>query len=247
MQQTLSKIIALSLNDFRSIFREQILYVMFVVAPLLEYSVVRWGLPPVVRQYPAVAPYQDVIILLLALQVVGGIGFVLASILLDERDDGVLTALRVTPVGPNTFLFYRLFMGLLVGWVFAIILLRFNGVLAFSWTATVLGGLFFALVAPLVMLAMSSFSKNKVEGLAMFKGINLVLLLPVAAFFLPEAWHYLFWIIPTHWTFQLFAVSQAGGAIGFLLLGAVVVHVLVLVALIRLFRKRVFEAAGNTV
>ena len=220
---------------------------MFIIAPIMQYSVFRWGIPWLAEQYPAVEPYTGMILALLSLQVVGGIGFVLASILLDERDDGVLTALRITPIGPNAFLFYRMTMSMLVAFVFAIIMLRWNGVLQLDWSVVIPGSFLLAAMAPIIMLVMASFSRNKVEGLAMYKGINFVLLLPVAGFFLPATWSFLFGIIPTHWTLHLIHEAYNGSTlmqafwIGFPL------HIAFLALLMWQFRVRVFESATNLI
>lgn len=240
-------LLRLSISDFKNIFREQILYFMFIGAPVLQYVLFRWGLPWLVGQYPGVEPYTGLILALLTLQVVGGIGFVLASILLDERDDGVLTALRITPIGPNAFLFYRMFMGLLIAWVFAGIMLRWNGVVQLDWSVVLAGALLLAAMAPMIMLVMATFSRNKVEGLAMYKGINFVLMLPLAGVFLPDDWQPLFVFIPTHWTLRFLDhayLEQAGNH--FFLIG-LPVHLAFLWLMVRQFRKRVFESVAELI
>ena len=41
-----------------------------------------------------------------------------------------------------------------------------------------------ALLAPIMTITLATFAGNKVEGLALFKGLNLVVFLPAAAFFI---------------------------------------------------------------
>ena len=60
-----------------------------------------------------------------------------------------------------------------------------------------------AAITPLVTLSMATFSQNKVEGLALYKGINLILILPAASFFMPEPWFWTLGAIPTFWTYWL--------------------------------------------
>ncbi|MCB0640028.1 MAG: hypothetical protein KDC44_00240 [Phaeodactylibacter sp.] len=240
-------LLRLSISDFKNIFREQILYFMFIGAPILQYGLFRWGLPWVVGQYPVVEPYTGLILALLTLQVVGGIGFVLASILLDERDDGVLTALRITPIGPNAFLFYRMFMGMLIGWIFALIMLRWNGIVQLEWPVVVAGALLLAAMAPMIMLVMATFSKNKVEGLAMYKGINFVLMLPLAGIFLPDAWGQLFAFLPTHWTLHFLDQAYKGNILYHYFLIGFPVHLAFLWLMVRQFRKRVFESVAELI
>jgi hypothetical protein len=58
-------------------------------------------------------------------------------------------------------------------------------------------------------LFLAGFSSNKVEGLAAFKGINLVLIAPAAVMFIQGAWQYVFTVIPTYWLYQSLDLSAA--------------------------------------
>jgi fluoroquinolone transport system permease protein len=97
-----------------------------------------------------------------------------------------------------------------------------------------------ALNAPIVVLFLAGFSSNKVEGLAAFKGINLVLIAPAAVMFIQGAWQYVFTVIPTYWLYQSLDLSAANQPWGTAFLVAIVAYGIVLVGLVVWFRKRVF-------
>lgn len=236
----MKKIIALSLNDIRNIFREQILYFMFLVFPVLTFFIARLGLPVAGDWYPILADYYPLILLLLTLQLSSGIGFVIASIILDERDEGVLTSIRVMPMAANTFILYRILFSMFITFLTTMLMLLGTGIIDIDWWSAIMVSFLFSLIAPLVLLALPSFSQNKVEGLAFFKAFNLLLILPAASFFISSKISYLFALLPLYWTFHFFdAVNQGEETLRYLL-GAVVVHVIWIGLLIRLFKRKVF-------
>jgi fluoroquinolone transport system permease protein len=128
----MQKIIALTWSDLKNILREQILYGMFLIAPVLQFAVLKWGAPALAARYPIIEEYYPGIILFMGLQVVAGIGFVVASILLDERDEDVLTAIRTSPISANTFLAYRLFAVTLIAFLWSLLIISASGLVRFS-------------------------------------------------------------------------------------------------------------------
>lgn len=236
----MKKILALSFNDIRNIFREQILYFMFVASPILMFLVARFALPEAGFRYPVVKDYYPLLLLLLTLQLSSGIGFVIASIILDERDEGVLTGIRVMPLEGNTFILYRILFSMVITFFTALTMFTATGLIAISWIGAIGAAFLFSLVAPLVLLALPSFSQNKVEGLAFFKGLNLILILPAASFFIHSKLSYLLGILPLYWTFHYFdAISN--GKNGALMFGvSVLVHGIWMFILVRWFKKKVF-------
>lgn len=235
--QRLVRLIAL---DFRMILREQMLWFMFWVAPALQFAAVFLLLPVLERFFPVLEGYRFLILLLMTVQVVSSIGGVIAYMLLDEQDEEALTAIRTMPVGVNTFLFYRLFLGTSAAFVFAVLMLAGTGIAHFTFFQLALGALLFASAAPLVTLSLASFARNKVEGLAVYKVVSLVLLLPAASFFIGSGLKYLLGAVPVYWTFH-FLAAVAEGKSGWVEMGlALLTHGLVFWGLLRVFRRRVF-------
>ena len=236
----MTRILALSLVDIKNIFREQILYVMFVFAPIVQFLLARYAIPMAGEYFPVIKPYNFLLLLLIILQVVNGIGFVISSIMLDERDEEVLTALRTLPLSAWFFLGYRLLFAMTIAFLFGLAMIKGTGLVAVSWLVSLAAAFLFSLITPIVLLIMTTFSRNKVEGLAVYKGINLVLLLPAAAFFVPSPYQHFFSPIPTHWTFQVFDRLLSAEPAMFLWVAAVVFHSILIGLLAAVFRRRVF-------
>ncbi|PHN03281.1 hypothetical protein [Flavilitoribacter nigricans] len=235
-------LIRLSITDFRQILREQLLWVMFIVAPAAQFALARWLVPELIAAFPVFDGYQVLIAGAFTVQVVSGIGFVMAMMLLDEKDDGVLSAIRVLPLGPGAFLIYRLFTATMIAVIFGFAMLYFSGLVAFSVGEAFAAALLFALICPAVVLFMSTYGDNKVEGLAMYKGVNLVLLLPIVSFFVPDGWHFALGFIPDFWSFHFTAALAGEQDIPWLFFGlGVLAHLLLIGLLYRQFRRRVFH------
>ena len=236
----MNKWVLLSLTDFRNIIREQFLWFMLIVAPILQFLAIRFVVPWLILQFPALQEYRLAILILTTIQVCSGVGFVLASILLDEKDEDILTAVKTLPISVNHFLFYRLFVSTMITLAFSWTMVYFGGLIRYTLVQSLAAALLFALVAPIVTLLMATFARNKVEGLAAFKGVNAVLLLPVISLFVAAPLKYSFAIIPMYWTFQYLDVVAKGTSATWLLAVAILVHFGVLSWLFRVFRSRVF-------
>ncbi|WP_417584202.1 hypothetical protein [Pelagibacterium sp.] len=135
------------------------------------------------------------------------LGWVTGFMLLEDRDDGVLMAVGITPIGRSGFLAYRLivtiFLTLSVSVGIGLIVLP-----AQPASVTVLMAMIAAGHAVLCAMFLLAFASNKVEGLALTKLINLALLAPLAALIAPP-WRYLAAIVPTFWVGQLVQPAPA--------------------------------------
>ncbi len=188
-------------NDIRNIFRDKTL-LMMTVLPLIMIFGLKAALPSVVKLLPSFPNYYS-----LFLAVVGTVsgllgGYIIAFVMLDEKDDDVLKVIRVMPFPMFLFMAYRL---LLAGfWAF---IFSFSALLIFDiQDYSLLENIFYALLcsqtAVVMLLFMVSFASNKIEGVTFLKGLNFFIVLPVLAFFVDAWWKYIFTIFPFYWTYK---------------------------------------------
>jgi fluoroquinolone transport system permease protein len=97
-----------------------------------------------------------------------------------------------------------------------------------------------ALLAPNFALALAAFARNKVEGLALMKGLSVFMFGPLAAYFVGSGWQLLLGIFPTYWPAKAFWVADEGGDFWPYILAGLAYNLLLLILLLRRFRKRVF-------
>jgi fluoroquinolone transport system permease protein len=186
---------------------------LIVVSPVLLALAARFGYPPL-RDWLARAhefdldPYRPVLLgLVVVLHVPVAFGMAGALRVLDDVDDRVLMAIRVSPLTLPRYLRRRaglVTVGALVGMVVAVPL---SGLLpAADWPAALPAVLLASLLAPLTMLAALAVAGNKVEGVAVLKLLGLPLYAPVAGWWLtgPAGWPFAalpsWWVLRSLWT-----------------------------------------------
>ena len=235
----MNRILTLSANDFRVVFRDPMLRI-FLFLPLLVLGGVVWGVPMLFAAFPAAQAYDYVILMLACMQTATMFGFINGFVFLEEKDEHVFAALRVMPVSAGTLIGVRMLLGFAIAALTTVALLRLAPWVRMSWLQMILMALQYALLTPLLALLVANFAQNKVEGLAQFKLYNFVLNLPVLIYFLPYRLLHALAVIPTYWTFR--SVEALHGEGSFLLYYGVgtMVYVLVLVGLVRFFEKKMF-------
>lgn len=115
-------------------------------------------------------------------------GVVISFLLLDERDDHTLSALQVTPIGLGNYVVYRTAMPMLLSIVMTMVSVPLAGFAQLPFGQLFLVALLAAPIAPIYALFLSAAAQNKVQGFAYVKGIQTVLMLPIAAFFVHSGW-----------------------------------------------------------
>lgn len=165
------------------------------------------------------------------------VGWVTGFLLLEDRDEGTLLAIDVTPVGKSGFLAYRVGVTALVS----------LAITAYAWPLTaphlatgtmVLLSLLIAADAVASAVVLPAIARNKVEGLALTKLTNIVSIAPLIAF-LPTPFRYFAGIVPTYWIGELLLPASSStlpfAATAIL---AVVLHVGAVAGLFALLRRR---------
>ena len=166
------------------------------------------------------------------------VGWVTGFLILEDRDEGPLLALDVTPVGKIGFLCYRvavtvLVVAMLTGAATTVIVPDLEIAARGAVTMLVAGA---AVLAAIVLPALA---RNKVEGLALTKLTNIASVVPLLAI-IPSPWRHLGGIIPTYWLGELLELSRAQYlSVPGVLVGAVVSHVLWAARLLVILRRRV--------
>lgn len=165
-------------------------------------------------------------------------GMLIGFLLLDQRDDGTLTALQITPLPMSHYLLYRLGAPAVLSAVTTMVLFPFAGLATLRPLPLVLLALLSAPLAPLVALLLAAFAENKVQGLAMSKASGLLMLPALAAYFLPDPWRWLAAVAPTFWTAEAFWQALENGALFWpCVAGGIVYQLLLLVYLSRRFER----------
>ncbi len=92
---------------------------------------------------------------------------------LDEREDRVLEAIRITPIKIETYLTAKVAMIVVVSILTGIIVVPLVNLVQISFTKLIIVNVLMAFAAPFNMLLIASIADNKIEGFAITKGRDL--------------------------------------------------------------------------
>ena len=165
-------------------------------------------------------------------------GMMTGFLLLDERDDRVLTALLVTPLPLRGYLFYRLSLPMLLGVIMTIISYPIAGLIPMSLGNLIVVSLMMSFSAPILALVLATLASNKVVGFTVMKMVNGVMMIPMLAFFIDSAWANLAGIIPAYWGLKVFwLIAEGDSNYGVYALIGIIANVIVLWWLLRQFQR----------
>jgi fluoroquinolone transport system permease protein len=227
--------------DVRRIARDPML-LLLVAVPLLLALVLRFTLPDLLALLPPAVDRATTALVISAIMLLMApltFGLVIGLMLLDERDEGILTAIAVTPVGTRRFLLLRLTVPAMWAFALATVLVPIIGLVHVPTARLTGASSLAALEAVLIALLLGGLARNKVEGMALGKVVNVIFFIGAAVAWLPAPWHWSGAIVPSYWPMRLLLSSDAPAAwFAALLIAGGVVHASALVLLLRFFERR---------
>lgn len=224
--------LALARIDARGVGRDPLLR-WLIGYPLALALIMRWGVPAIAgpilaRSGVSLLDYGALLTSFMVELLPVLIGMIVGFLLLDERDDGTLLALQVTPLTLGGYLAYRVTLPIVVSVIMTMVTVPLVGLVPVTFGPLLVIALGAAPLAPLFALFLAAFARNKVEGFALTKASGVLFVPPVAAYFVAPPWQWAFGVFPTFWPVKAFWVQQGvGGAAG----GPAVSAPLVLVAI----------------
>ncbi|WP_040711461.1 fluoroquinolone export ABC transporter permease subunit [Nocardiopsis potens] len=181
------------------------LLLRFLYPPAAAFAERSQGLDPA----PA-APALFAALVLLHVPVMAGSAVALR--LIDDADERILSVLRASPLPPGAYLALRAASAAALALLGLAVAVPLSGLAPapWPWPQALTAVLLAAAQAPLIVLATAALAGNKVEALVVVKAAGAVsVLLPVAAWSLPEAWGRALLLLPPAW--PLLAVSGHPG------------------------------------
>lgn len=212
---TLSVLRALGPIDAANVRRDPLLRWMLVL-PLLFAVLFRWVaalLEPwlATRFGIDLALYSPLLGSALVLLTPMLFGCIVGFLLLDQKDDHTLTALRVTPLTPSGYLAYRIAIPVALSVIMTPLVLELGGFTSAGLGARLLAGIAAAPLAPAFALFLAAFARNKVQGFALMKAAGVVNWPPILAWFVTSSWQLAYGLCPTYWPAKVYWELEAGG------------------------------------
>ena len=232
-------IAAFGRNDAKSVRRDSIL-IAVSFGPIL-YALAMWFVPPFTeflwqRYAFDLTPYH--MLLVSAFVVVAPIavlGALCGLMLLDDKDQRTLAALRVAPISWRAYPLYRTVTTIVVTAASISLALVITRLVPAELVLTSIPITFVSgMNAAVVGLLMPVVANNKVEGLALLRGVGVLLIgVPFIPYFLDSSWQLCFGLLPTYWPAKAFWLASEGAAAWPYILGGIAYNGLLIGLLLR--------------
>lgn len=187
------------LSEMKKWFRDPLMkFMMFY--PILFGIIGRYILPWIADASGfTIEHYADLIIVILTLMTPHIYGALIGFSILDDRDDHILTSIKVTPLGVHQFLSFRLITVFVLSFVATTYVMWFSDIGNISMVQILAISFLASLAAPMTGLFINALSSNKIEGFAVMKGTGTILIIPVIALFFLDKKELFFSIAPGFW------------------------------------------------
>lgn len=233
-------------HDLKHALRNPLL-LLITLGPLMLIIVIRYGLPRLsewILEFSSfhLLSYADFITVFLMLLVPQLSGIGAGLLMLDERDESLISIYTVTPMMKKGYLAYRLALPTSISLIMSALFLLFSGVSQHRLeNLAVL--LLLVVETPLLAMFLAAFAANKVEGLALSKLIALTLLGAIFAYFVPEPWQFTAAALPTYWPARLYlegvTFNHSVTKIIFLFISGLLFHLMLLQKMFTIFSRKI--------
>lgn len=183
-----------------------------IIYPILFGFLGRYLLPWLTNKYGFnFTPFNDLVLVVLVLFVPIAFGALIGFSILDDRDDNVLTNIKVTPLSIHQFLGFRLVMVYILCFMATVFVMWFSNVGDISMKNIIAISLLASLEAPISGLLINCFAKNKIEGFAVMKVGGSVIVFPIIALFFNGIKELFFSFAPGFWSAKAISSIIRGG------------------------------------
>lgn len=168
--------------------------------PIVLGAFGRYLLPQIAKTSGfSIAHIADVILSILILFTPHIFGAIIGFSILDDRDDHILTSIKVTPLSVDQFLSLRLLLVFVLSFISCIFVIWFSNIWTLSLTNIIALAFLASLGAPVSGLIINIFANNKIEGFAIMKGTGIILVFPIVALFFMDFKELFFSFAPGFW------------------------------------------------
>jgi fluoroquinolone transport system permease protein len=190
------------INDMRNIIRDRILLYSAFAFPIALVILCRLILPWISDNVYDLTRYYSLLFMMFAIMFPMIFGFIIAFLIMDERDENLLTVLRVMPISRTSYLIYRMILMISLCFIFVFLFPVLSGLIDISFIDYLPVAVLFSIFAPVLALIVNNLASNKIQAFAIFKMLGSVFFLPLFSLFIAEDWRYILGIIPNFWTFM---------------------------------------------
>lgn len=204
----MNKIINLTLKDIKNIYREPML-IMSVAAPIILILIINFFIPWLNiflknRFNIEIDNYYKLIVSIFFTVTPFIIGVLGGLLILDEKEENIIMAYFVSPLGKKGYVLYRLLMPIILSFILMLVIVPFINIVDINFIKVIPVIFLTSLQAPIISLFMCSFGSNKVEGLTLTKIIGIIIFMPVVDYIVNVKYTKICGIFPNFWVSNSF-------------------------------------------
>ncbi|WP_096188169.1 hypothetical protein [Evansella halocellulosilytica] len=235
-------------GDVKNIVRDPFMMLVLFV-PVLMVLLLQFGIPAIDEHLMSGFNFQfqdhdSFVVAIFLFMTPIMVGMVTGFLLLDEKDDGIFSYMDITPVRKTGYLIYRISIPAILAWGINILIVIYffpeNKLLSFLLLIALIVS---SAIAPIMTLYLAAFAKNKVEGMAYSKAVNIFLLAPAATYIFDHPITMLTYVVPITWSAEALYFIHSSESYGYiqslpmLVLGGAIVHFIFLYVLYKRIEK----------
>lgn len=238
----MKKFLTLAWGDLKNVTRDSFLILIYCI-PVFIALLFHFAVPLIagfVAQWVDLTEHYAFMMSFLTFLTPSFVGMVMGFMLLDERDEDILSYMAVTPLSKSGYLLYRIVSPVIISFVIMYLVLFIAHLTPIPVIRLIPVGLMAALEAPMLALFLAAFANNKVEGLAIYKLTSMIFLAPFVGYFVKSNWAYLAGVLPPFWITKAYLASFEPYAhyCLFIIVG-MVVHAIFIILMLRRFNRRI--------
>ncbi|MBN2509231.1 MAG: hypothetical protein JXB03_03100 [Spirochaetales bacterium] len=134
-------------------------------------------------------------------------GMMIALLLVDDRDLGLIRYFGVLPFGKTGYLAGRTSIVFIISWVLTLVFMVLPGFYTFNALQLIVVPPMAALGAPFIAFIGAGIAKNKVAVMAVLKTLSGLYVIPLAQFFIPSGCRMLLGVFPPYWVTRMFLIT----------------------------------------
>jgi fluoroquinolone transport system permease protein len=197
----MKQVLKLAITDFKLIFRDPSLRT-FLFFPVILLVLIIWVLPSFVQKNDFLIPYLPVFLIIAAIENTQMFCFISSMVLIDEKESEVAKVYGIVPLSKFKYIVSRFIIPYFFTVSLNVILFIVQPFYSISFGNNLVISLLTALIVPLYVLSINAIVINRMQGMVYIKAFNMIVLVPIVAFFIPPQFKHLFGFLPTHWIFQ---------------------------------------------
>ena len=236
----MKKILILAISDFKLIFRDSSIRA-FLFFPFILFWVFVFLLPYLVDKYDFLTPYISIFLIIGVIESTQMFSFISSMVLIDEKETDVAKVYWVTPLSKVEYIFSRLLIPFLITLLLNIILLWVQPFYYIGIILNLIISFLTALVVPIYVLIINSIVQNRMQWMIYIKALNMLVLLPLASFFISATFKPFFFLFPTYWIFQTIQNVIDGSSIIMSATISFIFLILVLIFISKIFISKHFR------